>query len=417
MWLPRATPDELQQFWQHLTTPKPGDYPLLPLLMSRWMQVAPEAALAATAGTPYEAMPWTAWGKVNPELAVQEAKRRNSGFLARVLEGAATVHPELVRRLLDQDPGMFDLNMRSMLAKGLESDSWQTSLQLWFHWQKLEAWARDDPEKAWEWALQNPSKVSSDISYDPWARVVGPMLEIDPAKVDAIIAKLPDGRVKSGILAGKAKALARTDPGAALAMADAAEAGAPRRRLLEEIGPELLDSDPARSLKIFRELAEAGLEQTVLLFPGEERKDEADWLGFHYDDWIDPLLKRDPAGVMNGLPQKVADEIADDWRNYDFKGYSAWLAAQPPSFEKDSRCREAAGKLASGDGGQYQENYPAAFEWVERLSAQVSRDELGERLIGRWIEQNPAEAAAYFKREDALLKPSYEKLKQGGTEP
>lgn len=417
MWLPRATPEELQQFWQHLTTTTPRDHELYPLLMGRWMELAPEAALAATAGTPYEAMPWTAWGKVNPELAVQEAKRRNCGYLAQVLEGAATVQPELVRRLLDQHPGMFDLSMRSRLAKGLETDSWQSSLQLWFHWQKLEDWARDEPGKAWDWALANPSKVSSDSGYDPWARVVGPMLETDPAQVDAILAKLPDGRVKSGILAGKAKALARTDPAAALAMADAAEPGAPRRRLLEEIGPELLESDPDRSLKIFRELAAAGIEETVLLFPGEERKNDQDWLGFHYDDWVDPLLKRDPSGVMDGLPQDIADEIADSWRNYDFKGYAAWLAEQPPGLSKDVRVREAAGKLASGDGGQYQEDYPAAFEWVGQLSAQESRDELGASLIGRWMERNPAEAAAYFAREDALLKSSYEKLKQGGAKP
>ncbi len=414
MWLPHATPDEIKQFWQNLTTTKPGDYPLLPLLMSRWMELAPEDALTATAGTRYEAMPWAAWGKVNPELAVQEAKRRNSGYLARVLEGAAKVQPEFVRRLLDQNPGMFDLSMRTTLAKGMESDSWQSSLQFWFHWQKLESWARDDPEKSWEWALQNSSKVRG--SYDdPWLGVVGPMLETDPAKVDAAIAKLPDGRVKSEIITAKAKALASSDPAAALAMLDAAEAGEPRQHLLMAIGPVLLEKDPDRSLKIFRELAASSMQQVTLLGPGEMMKSEPHWVKSQYDEWVFPLLQRDPAAVMDGLPDQVTRDIIEDWENYDLQGYGAWLAGQPPGPGKDSRSIEVARTFARGDGGYFHNNYPAAFEWVQRLSDPERRESFGEELVGDWLKENPGEADDYFSKEDALLKPAYAKLKQKGT--
>lgn len=417
MWLPQATPDELRQFWQHLTTTTPRDYQLLPLIMGRWMKLAPEDALAVTAGTEFEAMPWTAWGKINPELAVQEAKRRKSGYLSRVLEAAALTQPEFVRRLLDENPAMFGFDVRMMLAKGLESDSWQSALQFRFHPQKLEDWARDEPEKAWEWAMQNSSKVRVRYgSENPWAGVVGPMLEADPAALDAAIAKLPDGRVKGDIIAAKASRLADTDPTAALAMLDATEAGAPRQRLLEAIGPALFKSDPARSLQLFRELAGAGAEETMQLLPDKEQKNDRDWLGYRYDDWIAPLLKQDPAAAMKGLPETVTNEIVDKWENYDSQGYRAWLATQPAGYWKDHRCREVASTLASGNGGASQGDYPAAFEWLSHISNQDSRDSAAQQLVGDWLKQNPQQAAAYFDRDDALLKPTYEKLTQAAAQ-
>lgn len=397
MWLPQASAEELRDFWRRLVEGGSDDDTLKNLLMNRWVELAPDEAIAETLNTPDEHLPWMAWGRVNPELAAREAKARKSGQFWRVLQGAATIHPDVVIKLLEESPGYAYPAVTDAIREGFQNDGWQAALEYQYNPRTLASWSRDEPERAFEWALANASKMM-DSSEGPWKNVVPQILEADPGKLDAAIASLAQGKLKSDLVAAKAKALATADPEAALAMADAAEKGAPRDRLIAIIGPTLLETDPVKSVLLLRELVSKGLMEQTTVRPNGSSGQMKSWVSGSYDSWINPLLEKDANAVLDGLSPQVANPLTDQWRSHDPEGYGEWVLDLPEGETRNHHCAEMAKnrsqQVRSGTGST--ETISLAMEWTARISDAALRDGTTRSLIHHWMTTDRAATESYF---------------------
>ncbi|WP_035608666.1 hypothetical protein [Haloferula sp. BvORR071] len=391
LWLPNATPEELRAFWRQLVSSKSNDNRLKNLLLDRWMRIAPDDALKETAGTEDEYLPWVAWGKIDPELGVREAKARKSGYLWRVLQGAGWAQPELAKKLLAENPGYDYPAVTGAIGEGFQNVDWQTSLEYQFDSGQLAKWARYEPARAFEWALENTSRMGSYSS--PWKGLVEEMLDQEPAKLDAAIAELPAGKLRSEITVEKARALAASDPAAVMAMADAAEPGGPRNRLLAIAGPALLESDPAKSLALLREFAGSGFTVVPVIYPNGSSSNGSSSYNT-LQSWVLPLLKQDPAGVIDVLPRETQEQAMQSWRSSDRDGFVQWVSTLSDEAARDGHYSKLAQDYRMGSPTK--ESFSQAMEWTAKISNQDTRTGAAQDLMQAWYSLYREQTTQYF---------------------
>jgi hypothetical protein len=223
-------------------------------------------------------------------------------------------------------------------------------------------------------------------------------LEADPAKLDAAIASMTQGKLKSDLTVAKARALAATDPDAAMALAEAAEEGAPRNRLLAIIGPALVETDPAKSVRVLRDLVSAGLMETTSVRPNGSGSQMKPWVSDTYDSWINPLLKQDAGAVLDGLSAEAANPLTGQWRSRDPEGYGEWALSLPEGETRDYHASEMAKNLSQRNqsGIDSTEKFSRAMDWAALISDGDLREGTTRSLIHNWVSTDSGAAESYL---------------------
>ena len=417
LWLGRASAEELAEWWPALAAEKPQDGGLLDLVMERWMELAPLAALSQLAGSPEEFRAWWAWGKVDPGTAMKQAKAFKSGHAWRVLQGAGAGDPLTAIRLVEEHPALGNSTVEQAIIAGLQNLGWRDSLTYRFSSATLRDWAEHEPDRAFEWALAHASKVDSDT----WTRLIENLNESDPAQVAQTLASVPSGSTREHLLLAQAAWIAARDLPAALVMVEGAESPLLRNRMLTRIGSNLAATDPVRSLDLFREVLENGGEEyarRVVRPDGEELLRTGPSAT---ELWLDQLMVQDPAKVME-ITRAVGDADLEDraratWLTRDFNGYSAVLCELPEGDLRDHELDQVVGFLIQHPlADQPAEAFPQTLEWVAAITQPALRGKRAREVIHAWL-QRDAESAAAFCADDgeatAEERVAYHELKGG----
>ena len=419
-WLGSADSASIAAWYATLIVEQPQDGNLLDLVMTRWMELDPHGALAVVAGKDLEERrAWWTWGMIDPEAAVKEAEARNSGYLTWIMRGAAFTNPKLAMQLMEKHPGMYFPGIDDTLRMGFQDQGWQGALEFSYSAYALRSWAKEEPEKAFEWALANLRQVQADWDSNSgfWQGLIG---NLEEGKVKDAIAKLPSGRIRQELETALLKRLIDRDVDAAFTQARAATTAPERVRMLAEIGSALALRDPARSLETLREVLAGGegkssVHQVLTPESGEPSRAYPVPMG----QWTERLAAQDPVKVMDLLEASptaasMSQYVGGNWMERDMEGYCQWAAQLPPSESSDQHFWRI-GQRFSSNPEQPLESYTKALEWVERIGDEDLRRDAVPNMIGRWIQGSPETAAAYFAEggtAPAAQRAHYEYLKE-----
>jgi len=405
LWLGRARPDELAEWWPALVAEKPQDWALLDLVMIRWMELAPHEALELVAGTPEEYRAWLAWGRINPRLAAREAEARGSGFLWRVLQGAGYGDPITARELIAEYPAFDYPAVTEAIKDGLKNLGWLESLEFAYSGKTLESWAAHEPDKAFEWALANATKVNEET----WARLAEALHEGDPGRFSEAMEKFPTGALRQRLMLAQVKFLAARDPEAAISQARAAGSPEQRNHLLATLGPDLTLRDPRRSLELFREFLDSGgtsRGMRVIRPNGSSFTGSSDYAG---QEWLRSLIKQDPQTVYEltwevGVVREGFDmheQARNLWLSEDRKGFAAYLHGQPAGEKRDDALINTATSIVQHSHGvrapPVGETMTEVLEWIAAVEETSRREVQTTQMIGEWLQRDAASAAEFFR--------------------
>jgi hypothetical protein len=404
MWLGRARPAELEEWWPALVAEKPQDWELLDLVMIRWMELAPGEALDQVAGTPEEYRAWLAWGRINPRLAISEAEARGSGFLWRILQGAGFGDPITARELIEEYPAFAYPAVTDAIKDGLKNFGWIESLEYEYSSRTLQSWAAHEPEKAFEWALANAAKLDDAT----WAGLAEALHDTDPNRFGEAMEKMPSGAMRQRLMMAQVKFLTARDPDAAIRLA--LDAGSPvlRNHLLAGLGPDLTLRDPRRSLELFREFLDTGGTNPgmrVVRPNGSSFTGSSDARG---QEWLRSLIKQDPQTVYEltwevGIVREGVDlhgQARDLWLGQDRKGYAAYLHAQPPGEDRDDAFINAAKSIEQrsyGSRAPVRETMTEVMDWLSAVEEAPRRELQTSTMIGEWLQRDAPSAAEFFR--------------------
>lgn len=401
LWLSDADAREIAAWYPALLAEKPVDGQLLDLLMVRWMELDPRAALGAVKGREdEERRAWWSWGLVDPEAAIRECEARNAGYQTWIMRGAAFVNPRLAVRLMEEHPAMKFPGVEDSIRLGLQNGSWQDALDYSYSPRVLRQWAQDDPERAFDWALDHAREVEASNEgggTSLWATLVA---ELDAAQVKEKLATLPPGGLREMMEMALLRKTLDQDVEAALAMAKEQANPDYRSRMLVEIGTALGPRDSGRSLELFREFVNGGMAKLEMevIYP-----ESSPSLRMHsMSPWLDYLVKHDGPAAMEIAraagpgPEGWENQVAGSWAAADFPGYKSWAAELPEGPANDRHFQSITRELMviKGDeepGPAYQE----ALQWSGRLSSEEG-DHYSLAVIRNWIEADGASAQAYF---------------------
>jgi hypothetical protein len=407
MWVGRARPEELAEWWSALVAENPQDWGLLDLLMIRWMELAPDEALAVVAGTPEEYLAWMAWGRINPRLAAREAEARGSGFLWRVLQGAGYGDPVTARELLAEYPAFGYPAVKNAIQQGLKNLGWLEALEFAYDGKLLESWAAHEPEKAYEWALKHDAK----ISQETW-RNLGANHGNDPDRFNKILETIPSGQMRQRLMLAQVEFLAARDLDAAISFAQSADSPMLRNRLLAALGQELTVRDPQRSFELFREFTESGGINSGMqvmhpngssFFPNTDTPER---------EWLRSLIKQNPQAAYDLTRETNLSrervylhwQVSDLWLSEDRHGFAAHLHEQPPGVHRDEAFIRAAsiivkqsdGRQLNGTQIPVRETMAEVMDWIAAVDEAPKREIHSTILIHEWLERDAPSAAEFF---------------------
>lgn len=420
LWLGSADAAGLAACYASLIAEQPQDGDLLDLLMTRWMELDPLGALAVVSGKDLEERrAWWTWGMIDPEAAVKEAEARNSGYLTWIMRGAAFTNPQLAMKLMALHPGMYFPGIDDTLRMGFQDQGWREALEFSYSSYALRSWAKEEPDKAFEWALDNLRKVQADRDSNSsfWQGLIG---NLEESEVKDAIAKLPSGRTRQELETALFKRLIDRDVDGAFTQARAAATAPERVRMLAEIGSALALRDSARSLDTLRELLASGegkssVSQVLTPESGKPSQSYPTPVG----QWTERLAAQDPVKVMDLLESSstgtgLSQYVGRNWMERDIEGYSQWAWQLPPGASSDQHFWRISQHLSSNPE-QPLESYTKALAWVERIGNEDMRRDGVPNMIQRWIRGSPETAATYFAEggtATAAQRAHYEYLKE-----
>jgi hypothetical protein len=196
--IPTLTAGEIDNIWRN----KPSDHRLRTLLLRRWCEVAPEAALETVKNTDLEWHFWKAWGRIDGEAAFHCASEKSQYFLSSVLEGIAQKDPHHALAILEENGGFpNDLAPPSVLGtivSGLAKDDWEAALEFqvnrhrYRHASIIFDWSAAEPERALIWLASNQHAYDKKVAREIAAQVA----EKNPQALKGGIAGSPTGEIK-----------------------------------------------------------------------------------------------------------------------------------------------------------------------------------------------------------------------------
>ena len=431
LWLATASSSDIAAAWADLATEEPQDHALLDCLLDRWVEVNPRAALAAVAGSPWEPMAWTSWGKADPGAAVREAKARESIHLWRAVLGAAASDPMAARRWMEENPSLESPVMISAIKDGLSRLDWRKAVEFKFDQGTLRRWAEAEPNRALRWALEHTSKVEARA----WEGIIDHIDDQARSTLAGQTEKMPADAARFEIESALVSWTARTNPEAALRMAADAESSTSRNLLKIKAGVRLAGAgDTARSLEVLGEVMAATKpddDAMTVVYPHGQSNSQGPSHG-EISDWLATLVRTEPASTLDVLRKmekrgttswsqasgSYLETAAESWVALDQQGFGDYVRNLPEGSERESLVAKGASTLlelsvsSRDDSGSGDE----ALRWAHEHASPAQREVLLRSLVARWVDRGPNSAQAYFsdnKRSTPDERAIYEEVKGG----
>ncbi len=407
LWLPHASFDEVVKLWEILGGSPPIPQPLDKLVLSRWVMLDPQGAIAS-GKDPRDFSMWEAWASIDPRAA--EAAARASGkkmAVWKVLASISSRDPDYVAKLFEEDLAGANIVLPKLIegfiAQRRFDKAMDSALRLGGNYSHkltlLEEWAKEDLEQVLLWGTQNPHHF---LTGENDEMVVG--ITRDKAeKIPEILAKMPTCDIKARVERAYILELAGKDSAKAVSFAEGLSSPLARNSMLGELGRKYAASNPPMAAEILGRMldhdAPLGEYPVAVFFAEGERA------GWHSTDspacgFAEDLITRMPELAMDavmagsGKPayDHAARQLGGDWMERDRWDFGTWLARQPVDKLRDELVESFSSSLIH----ESEPAYPEAVTWASSMGEAATRDELVDQFLRRWESDDPDALQVYL---------------------
>lgn len=414
-WLPSATATELEAMLERISASEESTIQSVEtaLIIQRWVEVDRPGAFAAARKVKGNGwLACQALGRIDPEAAWAAAQSMDSYEITNILRGIAEADPWLAHELLlsGQGKGRHPaFNVEDSIAEFMARKDPKRALEFaWMGGGSLVAgspvvvvmreWARSDPDGAIEHALglTSPRQRSEAIP----ALAMG-LFDRDPEKARGLLEALPEGRVKWQCLADHARALASSDPDAALSFLGATDSAVGRTAMAQELAHSWAQSRPEMALGLLRDLdwRLAGEEWRMPEIATPDSSPHPPGISVANNSlselaeagFLDPALVVAEAIPHEAKRAQALDAVVAGWpadRVYDL---SKWLSTQDDPAIRETGARRIVATLMADEAPDFE----AAARWAAILPVPVVVE--GAPLVEvmrKWRDKDPAAVAA-----------------------
>ena len=345
-------PDEIEGYLGALRSGKgkmDGETSLLRrLLLARWTQEDPDAALASLSSAGGK-QAYADAGTVLSTLAAMDP--------ARAAAWLADPENSLLRQPW----------MGAMLSRSI-----------------AEQWARQDPDAALAWA----SSLDPEQRSGAYAGIINNIMESDPQRAAALAMSL-DSYDRPKLLGQIAQSWAAQDPAEAVAWANSLSALDREESLQEALGSWAV-SDPSKAAAYVDQMPEeeraAVVGEVARNWAQQEPAEAAEWLGNQPES-------EGKAGAMG--------QVMWNWTTSDPEAAANWLGDQPagPSYDNGVTGLAKAATHAYDDPS-------TAVNWASTIENQDLRDRMTNHTLGAWRRQDEQAATSWAAENQVELPPA-----------
>lgn len=395
LWSLEASPEELRKHWQAVLASGETDMRTLDHLMMLWVRSDPDGAVAFAKGGDQEFRCLWALAKMDPERALAVMDPKDLNVVSTLLRAIGQTNPEYAMKLREEYPnhvwhdvvrgivdGLFDADPEGALNYAVSEGVGDN--------EKFRLWAARDSKRAFDWAVENRS-FAAHLLGD----LVPLFMEGDPGYFQVRIERLPAGDLKSKLVAAQLKYLARDDPQAAIALADAQDGKVSQRVSRIEIGKGLVGTSPDLAKEVLGSL-----------FEDEPYGPESSLWG---RDWIRTLVDQDPQGILELAKEKgewddpmranyLEMAAMKQWASRDHDGVEEWLGKQAKGEHWDW----LASDLVDDQLGHSSTDYASLLSISSGIGQKELEEGMTRRVISEWHQRKPEEVKAYFEQSEVL---------------
>lgn len=277
VWLERANLDEVRALWERYS--KQGYYhsQAKPLILARWARLDPADYANQRTKLGRDGAYWTAWAMVDPAAVLAAARTwRGTGPSWEVVRVISTMFPGHARAFLENTPlrgaeGKYlGIPLRAALAESATTGEMAVLVEQ--DCRTVDAndsmlfaqWMKKSPESALDW-LQSSGKIRSVGEWE--YHEIAAMVQMHPEKADALIRRLPVGRLRAVLEAERAMARYTENPNQAWQLAREIPSREIRYDSLIQLALQTARQDPARAAAIHREISTAMWQAGKIQWP------------------------------------------------------------------------------------------------------------------------------------------------------
>lgn len=400
-WMMQASEPEIAAYWQFYRQKKNRSNDINDLIFINWTRLDPQAAIAASTGTPDEHYAWWAWACHDPKQALTTVMATRPERLNNVTWGLGEFHAEWVMEHFKEIPESGRGNAIQGMTKWDDSPDPKRILDFLkengkgFNARMFKSLVRKDPWEAYEWLKENEGMFARQGGPEQGSRLLTEtMKESSPEMLEQFAARLPAGEMKRKVEAMVFESLVASDPDEALAQASATKSSTIAMNRFATLALALSKTDPDRALEVARKMFETHpdglISRSVVAGPGSmsysSSQDPA------ASALIDRLLTIDPAAVMEMQSVSARSSfgtVASKWASQDFTAYAEWVDKQTVPETRNAAAAVVIDRLRE------ESHFEEAVEWA--MSSGELRQGHLPYVVSAWRRNDPAGAGEWLK--------------------
>ncbi|WP_035608699.1 hypothetical protein [Haloferula sp. BvORR071] len=410
LWLLDATEEDMAAFWDGYHDREDPNDTIKDLLFTQWGKLNAAGMLAAARSTGCEISSMWSWAMSDPQgmlayIEGKDPKMRNYG-----LRGLAYFHPELARKMLDEDPTLANTFEMEQLAAQLGKGDPKAEFDFlakyrrdeYYLRQALGKWAAQDPYRAFDWLTEHGG-------FEGYERVefFNAIKKERPEVLPELAALLPSGAERRQIEAAAFANLAETDPDKAAEEAAKIEAPRLAAERLSTLGKTLAEKDPDRALELLGQLyaicPDVAGRMTWIRYPDGGASGGGGVQGF--SEFISAMAAKQPEQTLQTLltleekesaaqrgmrPDRASRQVGEQWAQRDLPGFSDWVDTQTTPELKDM------GASIVTDQFRNKSDFANASAWAMRIADPNVQSNSLVNLMSYWTRSDKAAAQSWY---------------------
>lgn len=396
LWMPEASEEDCIALFDSKKDSQPKDFVMTMLILSRWTQLNPKAAMAATKDTQFSGACWMAWANNDPLALFAYARGIGPKTTSNALSYIGLNHPLVAQRLMSENPGLEAQFVISSVAEGLIAEDPEAALELSRKHnlvadsEAIALLTRRDPHAALAWLLENPG-MANGLATQTFIKT---LVQSDPEELEHILSAMPSGALKRDLEKAKFGMLAESHPEEALRVARETESAKIATQRLSEVGYRLSKTDPAAALGVLKEIFSRYPEQQ-----SQGIKLLSQMVAIDPEATMAAALENEDATMIHH--RRPFSQTARVWAERDLEAFSAWTESQ-----SHGENRVLASGILTADFKRLK-RFPEAMRWATDSAPSDQQWRQVEQVFGDWIRNDAASAQRWI--EEGEVPPAYQK--------
>jgi hypothetical protein len=242
-------------------------------------------------------------------------------------------------------------------------------------------WARQNPQAAFTWAGTLPENLQAAA----YSTIISQMAGRDPKQATTLAMSLEPSAARSQILGDIASSWARTSPSEVLAWSASLE-GSERTETLREAIGVLAGTEPAAAAGYLDQISDQEnidpyLQDVASRWAAQQPAEAAEWV----------INQDEGEGRSDAM-----GHVMWNWGRQDAHAAGQWLSTQPEGESRD-------GAIVGFSKAITTQEPAIATEWANNISHENMRQTMTGYALGQWNRQNPEAAQKWAAENNATI--------------